>query len=737
MKKKLILAVLMLILVLSVALVACDDPKEPATYKITFYFQDPAGSFTSVDFDDNFAMPKIPVNEKKAFDGWYTDAACTEGNEWTLPETLTGNVVVYAKWKDVYVTFDYQSQTTPKKVLFNSTFKLPTEPTNGDLMFQGWYTDAACTEGNEWTIPETLSGDITVYAKWHAHDFGDSYMMFVPCKNNCGVLGRNASTNSAKEKFVYTFDDAKQAEINELFESLVASIDAGSDEEAFENLWNEYDDSISYVGEQYQYAYVFYCTYNTPEYETKFDDVSDYYNECVTNYYSLFRKIYSSDFRNFFYEGWSDEEIEQALIMSDSYGSEAYLNVQNKIDSLVLEYDELIRQNASIDKISDLYGDLIKLNNELAQLAGYNNYMEYAYENKYERYYTPEEVEPMRLYVKKYIAPIFSSLYDAYQNSARGLIGANKEFYTAFSTASVFKSSVYSQTVVNYLGDYFKQMVKEDSAKPIDFYEKAEAIFREGNYYTGKQSGAFSYYISNQKTTILYFSNESAGSSYQNAFTFAHEFGHYYNNVYNERLSLSMDHDETQSQGDEMMFLAWLYNNKAKDVSTGYEAVMNEQLVNMVFTIVLATAVDEFEYAAYTGMYNGEPLATGSNGKVNYASLFEKILRSYNSVFVTSFNQSTYWSKVVFDQAGYYISYAMSALPSMEIYVNARKDYNATKESYLKLFTFSDDASLVETDEDGYRSVSANYGEILTYCGLKTPFQEEMYTTIADFFEGN
>ncbi len=64
------------------------------------------------------------------------------------------------------VTFDAQNGTDPTVVEFNGSFSLPTAPTNGDKVFGGWYTDKDCTDGNEWTIPTVLMGNVTVYAKW-------------------------------------------------------------------------------------------------------------------------------------------------------------------------------------------------------------------------------------------------------------------------------------------------------------------------------------------------------------------------------------------------------------------------------------------------------------------------------------------------------------------------------------------------------------------------------------------
>lgn len=64
------------------------------------------------------------------------------------------------------VTFDAQNGTEPTVVKFDSNFALPINPTNGDKVFGGWYTDKDCTDGNEWTVPSELDANVTVYAKW-------------------------------------------------------------------------------------------------------------------------------------------------------------------------------------------------------------------------------------------------------------------------------------------------------------------------------------------------------------------------------------------------------------------------------------------------------------------------------------------------------------------------------------------------------------------------------------------
>lgn len=162
MKRK-ISALLAVVFALVLVLTACT----PTVYTVTFDAQNGSAS-TTVKFDGSFQLPATPQNGDKVFGGWYTDAQCT--TPWTVPQTLTGNITVYAKWTEPSVTtgynvvFDAQNGTSPIIVPFDSNFQLPATPQNGDKVFGGWYTDAQCT--TPWTVPETLTGNIVVYAKW-------------------------------------------------------------------------------------------------------------------------------------------------------------------------------------------------------------------------------------------------------------------------------------------------------------------------------------------------------------------------------------------------------------------------------------------------------------------------------------------------------------------------------------------------------------------------------------------
>lgn len=612
------------------------------------------------------------------------------------------------------------------------------------------YTCVICGETREENYTEPLG---------HLGDFSedaDEYFRMTHCvREGCYSYVRQESLHTYDDVFKYTFNEGRQTAIDEMYQAILANLNAAEPYDATkhantpvngvydhtssyyiankqnfeEALYNPYLDELEYVTEQYQYAYVFYCVYQGDEqWEADFDAISQYRTEMVNNYYKLFKLIYDTQYREFFFspeEGWTEDDIQEALLLSDSYGSDEYAQLNNRADEIAMEFRNISNPDSD-KKVLDLYAELVEVNNSIAQLAGYENYMEYAYENVYGRDYTVQDVEQMREFCKMYLKPAYQALYSDYELAAGTTIsGTAVSYYNALLANSIFTSQLSTEIVA----DYFEVLNSNTAGNsPIDCYNEVNLLFKNGNYYTGEYQGAFSYYIPTQDTTILYFGPDS----YSGVFTFVHEFGHYFNNVYNHGISISMDHDETQSQGDEMLLLAWLQNYLTEKVEgrgqSLYDVIYANQMFNMMAISLLATAVDEFEEAVYTGSWGAYTTIT----KEQYDALFKDIMKQYG--IETTLN-SSYWRYVVIESPCYYISYSMSALPSMGIYVKAMQEgFDVAKESYFKLFTFSDNQAFTTVDGAGDKVVTATYQEILNYCGLYGPFQQELYQQLSDFF---
>ena len=630
-------------------------------------------------------------------------------------------------------------------------------PTCGEAGFDAHYECTVCHgyfSDKAGTTP--VDADKLVLPATGKHTIADNSLYFVWQK--CSVCGQNVrpeSLDTYKDEFVYDFDEDKQAEIDARYQQLLDAMDGKEalGNEAFCKLFEDYDDDITYIQSQYQFAKIdFDVDYNNNDKRDIFNEMSEYYNTSVSRYYTLFRQVDDSKYADFFweYEEFTEEDKQMVFALADSYD----LDNQNAADEIADDYDVLMNSlgysldNATIKQLKQvysLYNQFVQANNGIAQKAGYDNYMDYAYANVYERDYKPEDVAQMRQYVKQYIGPILADIADAYMSFTDWSSEDQQLYYTKYVGVSVFSkytSEVGAQLSLELsqeLYDYFGELT--NAAKGINFAKTANELFKNGNYFTGDNESAYTWYIYAKDVPIMFF-----GEEYDTAFTFVHEFGHYFQFVYNDRLSLSMDHDETQSQGDEMLFLAWLKENLPEGLEEGFDLLETEQFLNVLGTIVLSTAVDEFEQLVYTGAteYNGQPITTiaidDQTKVIDYQELFENILVTYWED-IGDFFYTDYWAKVCVDNPAYYISYAMSALPSIEIYAKANTEsFSAARDSYLKLFTFADEAQFVETITYDDGSIDkeikdgVTYQSILNWAGLSGPFQEDLYKTIQQAF---
>lgn len=654
----------------------------------------------------------------------------------------------------VMVYLENYDGVTTKVVIYNPNQALPTPERQG-YEFDGWYMD------RELTVPFVngveMDHSFRLYAKWIAIGYGDgdgtthtkhvfeSYFTYGKCTDQgCNVYGRNEASSKYFSLADYTLE-SEMSTIEDHYNALVFNIRLGNNQTQFDTLYDQYYTDVDTVVEQYELIYLLSDV--DTSLTDKCYDAGDYYDLTVARFYGLYELIYNSNYRSYFYADWSSDDIQDALDLAERYNNSS--DDSSELNTIMKEYNSLLEEidyyylthnelsSGYYTSINNLYKRMVTANNSIASGAGYDgnkNYMDYAYENVYSREYAPLDVAEMRNYVKTVIAPIFAEIaeeyYDFYYYSfyhfGRSYFSdaTNSNYYKGLvelpivNTASATAANANAiRSTVNYVGDYFNYLSETSG---IDFIGEANKLYQNGNYFTGAGDGAYTTTIQNKP--VVYFQEDG----YDTAFTFVHEFGHYYDFVVNGALTRSMDHCETQSQGDEMMFLAWLMNNKPVGITNGFTAVEISQLFDILSAVILSTAVDELEQAAYSGTYNGAPIT-------DYNATFKNILATYGGA--DEFLNSDYWFYVVFDNAAYYISYAMSALPAIEIYAKAGSGgLDNARTSYLKLFTYSSNNSFLGTDGNDGKQVTASYEQILNWCGLHSAFQPELYLTIQNYF---
>ena len=132
-------------------------------------------------------LPTAPSKTDHTFEGWFTEPGGA-GTEFTASTAVTANMTVYAKWRYNYiVTFNDQGATThvnpaTKTVTEPATTvgSLPAAPEKSFCTFGGWYTQPG-GGGTQFTAETTVTGSITVYAKWTLNNMvnisGKTYKM--------------------------------------------------------------------------------------------------------------------------------------------------------------------------------------------------------------------------------------------------------------------------------------------------------------------------------------------------------------------------------------------------------------------------------------------------------------------------------------------------------------------------------------------------------------------------------
>lgn len=107
------------------------------------------------------------TKEGATFLGWYPYDAATKtyGTKYILNSKITGNMTLYARWKNT-IQFNTNGGSAVEAKTVDSGNKLSgvSEPTKEGYTFDGWYTDEALT--TPFNADEAIMEPMTLYANW-------------------------------------------------------------------------------------------------------------------------------------------------------------------------------------------------------------------------------------------------------------------------------------------------------------------------------------------------------------------------------------------------------------------------------------------------------------------------------------------------------------------------------------------------------------------------------------------
>ena len=472
-------------------------------------------------------------------------------------------------------------------------------------------------------------------------------------------------------------------------------LDLGPTEWQMQQALDELEDRFAHLSTQAALAYIYYCLDQTGGQASQ-----DYLfataaqTECYGRYAEMCRRIdeSSSVGREFFFRDWTEEEREEILGYSDGMAA-----ISQENNELLVEYRAL-DDAEFMDGAARCYLRLLQNNNRLAELSGYANYWEYAYD-QYQRDYGAAELEVMREYIRTYLPPLLNQVISRFGDVTSRM--TESEYMALGNLLGMDYDLVEGDYLEGYTASYSR-----------DVHEAMQSLFGpENSFFTDSDSayaGAFTVTLAEPGRPVCYF-----GPGYQELYTVVHEMGHYYAALVNPEASAVLDLAEVHSQGNEWLLTAWFQDELPGLVA---EAMFLNQLGGALISVILCTAVDDFEQRCYT---------EAPDSVAELDALADAVVDDYGgdawfTGMITDF--PVYWRMVALESPGYYISYAVSMLASLQLYcVTQEQSFAAGQQVYL---------DLVETDP------GTAFTETLRQVGLDSPLTDaSVYEDICRLLE--
>lgn len=159
----------------------------PVTYTITYYLY---GGTSDVEnpstytIETNTITLAQPSKEDYVFGGWFIDSSLTGSKQTTIEKGSTGNKTYYAKWlTKCCINYISEHGIAPEAIAIGKGEKF----TALDLLFiseigwkfKGWYANNTYEENKKASVGQTISTDLTLYAKWEECNGIDDGFVFV------------------------------------------------------------------------------------------------------------------------------------------------------------------------------------------------------------------------------------------------------------------------------------------------------------------------------------------------------------------------------------------------------------------------------------------------------------------------------------------------------------------------------------------------------------------------------
>lgn len=431
--------------------------------------------------------------------------------------------------------------------------------------------------------------------------------------------------------------------------------------------------------------------------EEGYSHLYDKYSVAINEFKKLYGLFANSKYKEVFYGDISDEEI--AELVQQAVSSDELVTLTNKVVELQTRYNGFTDEQILGKDFNGVYSELVKTENAIADKYGYDNFSEYSYEMEYNRDFTPADTLKFAQILSNGVADTAETAYNNCLDASMSLSSDRID-----EIESIISDSFTSKSSQNILDGFYRSLGN-------DIYDIYRHVIKRGYYYVacseGAYDGAFTNYFVTLGEPYMYFS-----SAYATVQTFVHEFGHYCRfYLLGNADDSSYELMETHSQGAEWLFMSYLTDSLSENEKS---YLVNDKFVSDSYMVLLATIVG----ASEVDIYNLDSLVN-----VDFDSIVSKYSKTVlGDVIPEAYSNyakpEQYFRFVAVNSPGYYISYSVSLVACMELYVKSITSYDDAVAAYWNILNAQ------ETD----------YITLLTDNGLGSPFDGATITNICTVF---
>lgn len=428
-----------------------------------------------------------------------------------------------------------------------------------------------------------------------------------------------------------------------------------------------------------------WCSEKSAEVERILDDLLRY---CAES--DIADDLDEAYFDGYLAENYSDgSSFEYTDKLVELYAEESRLVSEYYDINVEMAYTDISDSEAWDDfneRASEIYIELIKLRREIADEAGYDSYVEMAYED-FGREYLPEDIEDYTDAIKKYITPLYiDSLYSGV-------------FFSAYDIGSMHPERSFKnvKACLTELDSRISEIM--DFMEEYELFDIASDDNKIGNSYTT--------YLYDYDAPFMFVCPNSDKSD---MLTIAHEFGHFCDEYLNYNAGYSLDTAEMLSQGMEYMLITHLDDEDLR------EELTEHKMVSVLSLYIDQGCYSEFEHRAYE-------LSDDELTVDNLNALFAEVADDYG------FSEAYYpeylnyiWIQIphMFEYPFYVISYCISDSAAFNIYALELEDEGSGLEVYMDLIS---------------DSAAADFLELIDQHGLPSPISAKTIKNIAKIIE--